>query len=62
MDEELRTMLAAVDSDTGEKAVRVAFQIAIPLATSHAGERPFLEFLMELIKLLLPILIELFKP
>jgi hypothetical protein len=62
MDEEVRAMLVATDPEVGEKAIRLAFEIGVPIAVANAGERPFLEFLMELLKMLLPILLTLFKP
>jgi hypothetical protein len=62
MDPELQAMLEQADPDVGERAVKLAFEIGVPIAVAQAGERPFLEFLMELLKMLLPILLTLFKP
>jgi len=56
---------SAIPESVKQQAVTVALQVATPIAyqnTKIAAGGEFLALLMELLKLLLPILLELLKP
>jgi hypothetical protein len=66
MDDDIKAVLATVSDDAvKEKAVVLAFktaaEIAYPMSANQAGG-DFIALLLELFKVLLPILLEMLKP